>query len=222
MKSFSFLFLFLVLLHSTAPAAPLERDLGQGLTYYRVHRLPADLPASDPAAKKPRAIVLDLRYTESAQAGADALDAWLKRHAGSANPVILLVNQATAPLLTQALANRETAAGLVAIGTPSDNFIPDIAIAASAEAERTAYDALDHGTTVDALISDNPEKPRHDEAELAQQHRAPPPAADDTDGPEPAPAEKKTPPPPPVTDRVLQRAVHLHRALLALRKLPPG
>ena len=36
------------LLLATASAAPLERDLGQGLSYVRLKQLPADLPASEP------------------------------------------------------------------------------------------------------------------------------------------------------------------------------
>ncbi len=204
----------------TAAAAPLERDLGQGLAYCRVHRLPADLPG--PANKKSRAVVLDLRFAASDAAGVTALDAWLKFRASATSPVLLLVNRATAPALTAMLADRESAAGLVAIGATADEFTPDIAVASAPEAERTAYDALEHGTPVDALISDIPQKPRHDEAELAQQHRTPAPGLDESDDPEPAPTAQKPAPPPPVTDRALQRAVHLHRALLALRKLPPG
>jgi hypothetical protein len=215
------IFCLLFLAALTARAAPLERDLGQGLAYGRVHRLPADLPGV--TEKKPRALVLDLRWATGDSAGATALDAWLKFRVSAASPVLLLVNRATATAVAEMLAARGSAAGLVTIGAASDKFTPDIAIDTAPEAERTAYDALEHGAAVDALISDRPdEKPRHDEAELARQHRNPAPVVDDSDSPESAPAEKQPPPPPPVTDRALQRAMHLHRALVALRRLPPG
>jgi hypothetical protein len=68
------------------------------------------------------------------------------------------------------------------------------------------------------LINPSVEKPRNDEARLVADHRAghaPDPAtADATSAPATPP-----PAPPPATDAVLQRAVHLHRTLLALKKL---
>ncbi|MBS0632237.1 MAG: hypothetical protein JSS11_10010 [Verrucomicrobia bacterium] len=215
------LVLFLLLAVS-AHAALLERDLGLGLVYYRVHQLPADLPpeaAPAGAVKKPRAVVLDLRYSTANAAGVFALDTWLKAHAGAASPVILLLNRATPRAVTRMLAARDSATGLVAIGTPSPDFDPDIQLPAAPEAERAAYDALEHGTAIDALLNDAPEKIRHDEAELAESRRSPAPVSDDSDdyappAPEPAPAAPR------LIDRPLQRAVQLHRALLALRKIP--
>lgn len=218
MKPFSFLFLVLFLLPSTARSAPLERDLGQGLAYCRVHRLPADLPGTAP--KQTRALVLDLRYTASNNAGAAALDAWLKFRAGPSSPVLLLVNGATAPTLAAMLATRDSAAGLLVLGSASGACTPDITLDIAPADERAAYDALEHGTALEALLSDTPEKPRHDEAELVRQNRGMTPAAVAEDPP--PVTEPKTPATPPLTDRTLQRAVHVHRALLALRKLPPG
>ena len=51
------LFLFSV----AAVAAPLTRDLGRNLAFYRIHSLPADLPPND-GRKQP--CVLDLRYVD--------------------------------------------------------------------------------------------------------------------------------------------------------------
>lgn len=215
------LFLFL-LLAASAHAALLERDLGLGLVYDRVHQLPADLPSDTTApgvSKKPRAIILDLRYSAANAAGVLALDTWLKAHAGPAHPIILLLNRATPRAVTRMLAARDSATGLVAIGTPSPDFDPDIVLPAEPAAERTAYDALEHGAVIDTLINDTPEKVRHDEAELAESRRNPAPLDDDTDDSAPPPPEP-APAAPRVIDHPLQRAVQLHRALLALRKIP--
>lgn len=217
MKRLLFALLISVL---TATAAPLERDLGQGLIYYRVHQLPSDLPATP--AKKGQAIIIDLRYAKGDDSCATALDAWLKFHASATAPVFLLVNATTAPELTLAFAQRSSAAGLLAIGTPSPNFSPDIVVNTTPETERRAYDALEHGSDAAALLTDKPVKPRHDEAELARLRQIP--ATDTSVDDDPPPPAKPTPPAPPpsLIDSALQRAVQMHRALLALRKLPAG
>ena len=82
-------------------------------------------------------------------------------------------------------------------------------------------DALAAGATVESVLNDSPEKIRDDEAQLAKEHRArpppPPPLSDDP--PDDPPSTKPTPPVAPPIDSALQRAVHLHRALKALKKL---
>ena len=57
-------------------AAPVTRDLGQGLLYQRVHQLPGDLPTDENERRHP--CVLDLRYVGSDADSATALAAWLK------------------------------------------------------------------------------------------------------------------------------------------------
>ena len=81
----------------------------------------------------------------------------------------------------------------------------------AADADRRAYDALEHGASVESLLRDNPEKPRVDEEYLEKEHIS------DSDAPEVA--EGKPSPPPPLVDSMLQRAVQLHRGLLALKKI---
>jgi hypothetical protein len=211
--SFSFLFLLIFL---PASAAPLTLDLGQGLAYHRAHALPADLPAAAPA--RPQPLVLDLRYATGDDDAATALSAWLKFRAAPRTPVFLLANSATSPALRAALTDRERTAGLIVLGLAGPGFEPDIALKTTGEAERLAYDALTDARSLSALINPSVEKPRNDEARLVADHRAgraPDPAAADATS---APATP-TPGPPPVTDAVLQRAVHLHRTLLALKKL---
>lgn len=206
-------------------AAPLQADLGEGLRYYRIHDAPADLP---PTETKPGPAVLDLRYAKGDASAAVALDAWLKFRAAPSHPVLVLVNEETASALQRAVAmDHDSLAGLLVIGADAKGVHPDITVNISAELERHAYDAFEHDTPITSLISEDPGKVRHDEASIAAKSHDP---ANDED-PEaigdlsdaPAPSDKdtaKTPATPPrLTDRVLQRAVHVHRALKALNRL---
>src|SRR5688572_556329 len=56
---------------TTNAAEGRERDLGLGLAYYRIHKLPDDLPAS--GESRPPACVMDVRYVRTNAAGADVL-----------------------------------------------------------------------------------------------------------------------------------------------------
>ena len=107
---------------------------------------------------------------------------------------------------------------LIVLGLAGSDFSPDIALKTTPEAERLAYDALTDASALARLINPPITKPRNDEARLVADYLAgrtsEPPATD------PAPASTApTPTPPPPTDPVLQRAVHLHRSLLALKRL---
>ncbi|MSU45657.1 MAG: hypothetical protein EXS42_00655 [Lacunisphaera sp.] len=90
----------------------------------------------------------------------------------------------------------------------------------AAAADRRAYDALETGTPLATLISGKVEKDRFDEATLVKEFKngnpdaSPPPLPDPTALKSAAAPEKLVP----LTDRVLQRAVHLHRAGLVLRR----
>jgi hypothetical protein len=196
-------------------AAPdrLERDLGRGLSYCRVHVLPADLPA---AAAPRGALVLDLRYARADDDAAPALAAWFNARTTSAL-VFVLVNAETAPAALAYFAGRESSAGVITLGALSAGFEPDIGLKIAPAAERTAYDALEQGTPLTSLLTDNSTKPRHDEASIAQDRISAPDDSTDDEVIEPAPVVRT--PPPPVIDYTLLRAVHLHRALLALRKM---
>ena len=194
-------------------AAPLERDLGQGLAYVRVHALPADLPGG-PGAGHPT--VLDLRYVHGGPAEAAGLLAWLKQHASPRTPVFLLANGGTSPELLAPLGSPEAVNGLVILGPAAPGFDPDLAIAVTPEAERRAYDALEQGAPIDSVVVARSDKVRNDEAMLAKARLADSAEEDDS----PKPEEKPKPAPPPqVIDPVLQRAVQLDRSLLALKRL---
>ena len=134
---------------------------------------------------------------------------------------MLLINAETAAPVLAPLAARLPAPGLVVIGTASPGLTPDLALKLAPAEERRAYDALAAGATVESVLNDSPEKIRDDEAQLAKEHRArptpAPPLSDDP--PDDPPSTKPTPPVAPPIDSALQRAVHLHRALKALKKL---
>ena len=219
MRSVAVLFLLLSAAHA---AAPLDRDLGQGLTYFRLHELPGDLPTSESARKQP--CVLDLRYLQGDASVATALQAWLKFHATARTPVLLLANAETSTALIASLSPRDPRSSVIVIGAVAKDFHPDIAVAVSADDERRAYDALDQNVPLASLLTDNPNKPRNDEARLAKEHSPEPlpPISDELIDDTFAPTSEKPPapkPPAPLIDAVLQRAVHLHRALVALKKL---
>jgi hypothetical protein len=210
-------FLFIAFQVSTTFAAA-PSDLGQGLLYCRVHALPADLPAADTGKS---ALVLDLRYATADDTGSTAFSAWLGFRP-AAQPVFVLVNAHTGPALLRALATRPLPSGVVALGPPLPAFAPDVPLKISPSTERRAYDALDHGTTLGSLIVENIDKPRYDEAAMVKEHASDSaPAPDDEDATaKPDPAKSKPAPPPPLIDLAIQRAVQLHRALLALHKIP--
>ena len=169
--------------------------------------------------------MLDLRYVRSDAAGAQALAAWLKFHATAHAPVFILANADTSRALLPPSAGREPAGSVVVIGAATPGFTPDIAIKISADAERSAYDALEQGRAIESLLVENADKPRNDEARLAKEHlpdTAPPVDDATADNPPTPPASDKPAkarPSPHSVDAALQRAVQLHRALVALKKI---
>jgi len=202
------LFLFVAVV---AVAAPLERELGAGLVYFRVRELPADLPAKP--AGRAGACIVDLRYVQADEAAATAFMAWLKFRASTHAPVFILANGDTAAALRKPLAEHERGTGIAVVGIATRQFRPDVAVAGTAQNERRAYDALAQGVAPAVLLTDNPDKVRNDEASLSKDRVAEASA----DAAEDALAGKKAAPPP--VDVTLQRAVHLHRALVALKKI---
>jgi hypothetical protein len=208
----------LVLLLLAGPARATElTDLGQGLGYLRIHSAADSEKALRSAVAGAGALVLDLRHVSADEASAAALRAGLAAHATSA-PLFVLIGPDTPAVLTAALASAPSS--VLTLGLAGTQPAPKVVVRAEAAADRLAFDALDAGTPVATLINTKVEKERFDEASLMEEFKngnpdaAPPPAADPTEAKADA-AETK---PAPLVDRVLQRAVHLHRALLALRK----
>ncbi len=194
-----------------AAAAPLARDLGDGLRYFRAKSLPDDLPAADVAAGP---LVLDLRYAKAESAAGVALEAWIRFRAAPRRPVIVLVNAASAPAIRAVLAHLKTQAGVITIGTAAGGFVPDLAVNTTEAAEHRAYDALESGTPVRSLTVEDPPKERIDEASLMRERAGEVPTSQDL-----APGDEATAAPPPLIDAALQRAVQLHRALRALKRV---
>jgi hypothetical protein len=185
-----------------------------------VHALPADLPSANTAKS---ALVLDLRYTLTDDTGATAFSAWLGFRTATL-PVFVLVNAGTDPALLHALAGRPVPSGVVTLGPTLPAFTPDVPLEISPDTGRRAYDAFDHGTALESLIVEKIDKPRYDEASMVKDHvsDSEPPAPDDEDdaATKPDSAKDKPAPPPQLIDLALQRAVQLHRTLLALHKIP--
>jgi hypothetical protein len=197
-------------------AASQARDLGLGLTYFRVHNLPADLPAEASARGHP--CVLDLRYVAGGGAEAAALGSWVASHSAPRTPVLLLANAGTSRALLAGLGSPDSVPGLVILGAAAPGFQPDVAVSTSTETEHRAYAALDNGAPIDSLVTESIDKPRNDEAMLAREH-LPDSALGDDGEPDAADATGRRAAPRQLIDAVLQRAVQLHRTLLALKRL---
>ena len=200
---------------TTLRADLISRELGENLRYFRAHVLPAELPAAD---VPPSPIILDLRYTRTEPGAANALDAWLKFRATPTTPIVVLVNSETSSEVREMITPASKRADLVTVGRKTGDVAPDIVIETTDDEERRAYDALEQSTSVESLITENADKPRVDEASIMRDRAE---GNDRPFGADPrANAEKKTETPAPtLVDRALQRAIHLHRALLALQRL---
>ncbi|MDD3180933.1 MAG: hypothetical protein PHQ04_11375 [Opitutaceae bacterium] len=197
---------------------PASQDLGQGLAYVRVHALADAIPSIDTALRRPQSLVLDLRYSSADEASAAAFRTALAA-SHSAFPLVL-VSPATPPPLAEALATLPVR--ILTLGVPGSRPEPRVVIQTAPESDRLAYDAHEAGTPIGPLISGKLKKDRYDEASLAKDfgsgnHNAEPPPSPD---PTAAKTDPKTTATNPPTDLVLQRAVQLHRALLALGRLP--
>lgn len=214
-KSCSFLVLGL-LLPVLAPATELT-ELGQGLSYLRISSLAASDAALREAVSGAGPLVLDLRYTTGSDDALASLRAALTGHPATA-PLFILISPATSPAIAQAIT--ASPAAVLTLGLAGSRPTPKVVVQSDPATDRRAYDALANGTPVATLISGKIEKEHFDEATLVKEFKngnpdaEPPPAPDPTAPKANDPAPKDTP----LVDRVLQRAVHLHRAMIALRR----
>ena len=211
-------------LHAAITPAGRTDDLGQGLAYLR----PATAGKSDgPSLLKTlatRSAVLDLRYFSSGE-NADAWLAAIKAFVAPRRLCLVLVSPETSSALLTGLSGELP--GCITIGRVSPALGADIPVDTPAATDRRAWDAIGRGTALVGLITENADKPSYDEAVLAKEHAAdvngdPAPADDDTAPPAPAAKAKdakKPATPAPLIDTVLERAVQIHRGLLALRRL---
>ena len=192
----------------SAQAAVPQLDLGRGLSYYRVHALPSDLPAAP--AGRPGASVLDLRFAKADAPGAALIAAWVKFNASAAAPVFVLENAETSPALLALFAGAGPG-GVIVLAPASEKLAPTVAVHVDPAADRKAYDAVEAGAALASLLADNPAKPRIDEAYLEKEHLS------DSDAPDVE--TDKDSPPSPLVDAMVQRAVQLHRGLIALKRI---
>jgi hypothetical protein len=219
----------------TAPAAPLvTAKLEDGLAYVRADDLgqPTVRDAIERALAGPAA-VLDLRYAHG-----DADDAaWLRAQLSRARDqlrrtVYLLANDQTSPRLVPAFADLPAAARTVVIA-PAQSAVPaQVQVAVTPEHDRVAYAAGREAAALPGLIAEVVEKRRFDEAALVSRRANNRPAASPAAPLPPDPSGINGPPrttsaeeasdnvelaPPPLRDVLLQRAVFLHRGLVALQ-----
>jgi hypothetical protein len=226
-------FVSLVLFFSIASSLPaaIEKDLGQALAYLRVTDELADATVAMHTIDSRPALVLDLRSLPASARLAGELHAALAKAPAAHAVRFVLINSTTAPSIIAAL--DDSLPSVITIGPRSPALTPDVAVSTSDEEDRRAYDALAADTPLEKLVTDSHEKPRYDEAKLVQDHAngvttadadLPADADDDSittssaDGDKPAKAGKKAAPAA-VIDLVLERAIQIHRALLALKRL---
>ena len=202
-------------------------DLGGGLSYLRVHALDDSAKGLTSTIREHEFLVLDLRNATVTAESGDLIRIALNARE-SKQPVFILVSPATPKALAESL--MEIANKCLTLGVKDSIPTPQVIIDQPAATDRLAYEALESGQKLDSLISGKIVKERFDESALMKEfasgntNAAPPLSPDPTA--KPASAEKKpaatAKPPEQLTDRVLQRAIHLHRALLAIKRNSPS
>ena len=204
---------------SAAPAPAPVQELEKGLTYARISDLGRDAQTLEAALSKP-ALILDLRDATGTAAEAKTLAGRLVQMPPKpADHRLILVNPHTEPSITAAVEIAE--ARQLTLGPRAEGFQVDIVVPVSVEEDERAFAAFEQGTPLSELDNSNPEKKRYDEATLAKNRAAVAAAAesesdDDTPAasPTPTPADKN--PENKVHDRVLERAIQLHHALVVI------
>jgi len=226
-KSFLSFFLLLVLSVSAISARATElTDLGEGLSYLRVQSFGDSAKGLDAAVRERDFLVVDLRHAATTAESAGLLRAALAART-SKQPAFILVGPATPAAIGEVL-NSATDHCLT-LGVKESAPAPQVIIDQPAATDRLAYEALDSGQPLASLISGKITKERYDETALMKEFNggntnpSPPAGPDPTAKPNPEKSPTTEPVAPgvskvePLIDRVLQRAVHLHRAMLAIK-----
>lgn len=203
----SLFFVLLFVLPVFARATELT-DLGGGLSYLRVASLNDSAKAVASAIGQYDALVLDLRYPAVGDESVATLRTALASRPAK-NRVLVLVSPATPTAVAEALASAGTKCLL--LGVKDSQPTPQVIVDQPAATDRLAYDALGADRSLASLTSGKVTKERFDEAALMKEF-----AGGET--PTVADAAKTPTAEAVLIDRVLQRAVHLHRALVALKK----
>jgi hypothetical protein len=188
-------------------------DLGAGLSYLRVHSLPLDITSVTGASSQ--ALIVDLRRVDTKDTGAQALVEALTPRAATTQ-FFLLVGPSTPRDLAKAISSASTK--FLTLGIAQTKPDPRVEVQGTPAADRAAYDAFETGTPIEKLITGKIEKDRYDEATLVEEFKNGHVASPPEDDIETKPVVETKKDPAPATDRVLQRAVHLHRSLQALKR----
>lgn len=204
---------------TTQPAAPADPlDLGRGLRYCRLANHP-DAAAVVEAAVAAPALVLDLRLARANDEQHALLQALLAGR-DAARPALILLGPDTPVALRDRV---PTTTGIITLAGAQAGVAPRLPITVDPTQDHLAAEALAAGRPPRELYETKIEKARFDEAHLALNHANGNRSADAPRDPaEPAAADDasvKAKPEPP-QDILLQRAVFLHRALLALGRIP--
>lgn len=206
--------------------AGVAADLGRGLRYVRIDDFGAQLDAAA-AALQSLPVVLDLRRVT---APAAAISPWreaLRKAAADGRGAVFILTGTDTPSAVLAAVPESSRVVTLAAEVPGANA--RVLIKTSAGDDRAAYDAIVAGRSLAELTVEKIDKRRFDEARLAKAHAdnggrdnlgddndAAPAESSAVTTAEPEKAKESAPP----KDLVLQRAVFLHRALVALNKLP--
>jgi len=202
-------------------------EFGDGLDYVRIRNLDTETPVTARAA-----MIVDLRGSTGVSPLAATRLAGLLEVRGPGAIRLVLIDRATASNLVGLL--KSSPSRLLILGAADSGLALDIAVATTAETDLQAREAIDAGTPLPDLLEQKREKRRYDEAAMVRDHAnglpipESPPGAD-TPNPErdaetggkagTGPAAPKEAKAKPLVDQVLQRAIHVHQALRALKKL---
>jgi hypothetical protein len=236
-KYFLVLLLLLVLSISASPLRATElTDLGEGLSYLRVRSFEESAKGLTAAIRERDFLVLDLRHATAPAESAAAFQAALAGRRVSSAPLFVLIGPSTPAPLVDSLTSATNK--IVTLGVKESLPPPQVVVDQPADTDRRAYEALDSGQPLAGLISGKIGKERYDEVALLKEFTSGNSSASATD-PAAKPADADNTPSfaknagdkpganpverpvvskaEPLTDRVLQRAVQLHRALAAIK-----
>ena len=206
-------FLSLVLTGAARAAQPEPIDLGADLAYLHIKSLADAAPTLLVTLSAHRPFVLDLRYATSEAVALAVFQTALARHPA---PLFILFSASTPQEIIAVV--KQSAGAIITLSVAGAAAPAQIQVQADPAADRLAYEALGQGMLPAILVSGKIEKERFDEATLVQEFKNGNPDAEPPPLPDPTQPKlnQAAPVKAPLIDRVLQRAIQLHRALLAL------
>lgn len=209
----------------SAPAAPVHpapaaraftHPLPGGPAYVRTR----DWGQWDVAAAPAEAIV-DLRGLGEATAEGAARLRTLLTTGSSGTLRLVLIDPATAGELRALV--KAASGRIVTLGANLPPGAVDVAVATTPDLDRRAVAALDAGRAPHELLGTRLEKARYDESAMVRDHAKGLPIPEAPPEPDEASADAKPETVPEgeaaLIDHVLERALHLHRALRAIRRI---